>query len=108
MKWNTDSSHQDEIPFTIRFGTGFDFEFDRIEILLTLEGSQTSGESFYKFHGGVETWLYKIFALRAGLDDKDLTFGTSIKHQQIQFDYAFCPDILDEGATSKIGIQVGF
>ena len=108
LKWNTDLSHEDEIPFTIRFGTGFDFKFDGIEILLTLEGSQTSGESSYKFHGGVEIWLYKILALRAGLDDKDLTFGASIKYQRIQFDYAFCPDILNEGATSKIGIQVAF
>ena len=107
LKWNTGSSHEDEIPFTIRFGTGFDLKFDGVETLLTLEGSHTSGESS-RFHCGVEAWFYRILALRAGLDDKDLNFGASIRYQQIQFDYAFCPDILGEGATSNIGIQVEF
>ncbi|MCK4404083.1 MAG: PorV/PorQ family protein [candidate division Zixibacteria bacterium] len=107
LKWNTDSSHEDEIPTTLRFGAGFDLTFDRVRILLALEGSQTTDESF-KFHGGIETYLYKTLGLRFGLNAEDISFGASLKYNLLQFDYAFCPDVLEEGATSKIGIQVEF
>jgi hypothetical protein len=107
LKWDTGSSHEDEIPSTFRFGSGFNFKFDKIEILVALDGSQTSDESF-KFHSGAETWFYNTFALQAGLDGGHFNFGASLKLDRFRFDYAFCPDELEEGATSKIGIQVEF
>ena len=107
LKWDTDSSYKDKVPLTMCFGTGLDFRLKKIPILAVLEGSKTSDEGF-KVHFGVETWPYKILGLRAGLDDKDLSLGFSLKYRQIQLDYAFCSDILDEGATNKIGLQAKF
>jgi hypothetical protein len=71
LKWNTDSSHKDKIPSTLRFGSGFDVKFDNGEILVALDGSQTSDESFM-FHGGVEVWLYKTLAVQTGLDGNNV------------------------------------
>lgn len=107
LKWNTGSSHKDKIPSTLRFGSGFDFKSNNIELLVAFEGSQTSNESF-KFHGGVETRLYGTLGLLAGLDAEDFNFGASIKYNRFKFEYAFCPDVLEQGATSRIGIQVEF
>jgi hypothetical protein len=107
LKWNTDSSHKDKIPSTLRFGSGFDVKFDNCEILVALDGSQTLDESFM-FHGGVEVWLYKTLAVQTGLDGNNFNFGASIKYNRFRFDYAFCPDALKEGATSKIGIRMEF
>jgi len=107
IKWDTDSSHKDKVPSTARFGTGLDFEFDKIRGLIALDGGHTSSEDFILWAGS-EIWLYDLLAIRTGIDKRDLTFGFSIKYQNFQFDYAFCPDVLEEGATSKCGIQVRF
>jgi hypothetical protein len=104
---NTESSHKDNIPSTIRFGAGADFVLKGVDFLGTIEGSNTTNEST-DFHGGIETWLHDLLGLRTGVDNKDFNFGISVKYEQFQFDYAFMTDILEEGATHKIGVQVQF
>ncbi len=107
LRWDTASSHSDEIPMTARVGAGFDLSFSGHGVVLAFEGSQTTGESF-NLHVGVEAYLYRTLALRLGLDAGDMVFGTSLRYKLFQLDYAFCPDVLEEGATSRIGIQVVF
>jgi len=107
IKWDTDTSHQDKVPSTVRFGTGLDFEFDKVRGLIALDGVQTSSENFI-LRAGSEMWLLNTLGIRLGLDDRDITFGFSVKYKKFQFDYAFCPDFLEEGATSKCGIQIIF
>ena len=91
----------------MRFGTEFDFEFDKVRGLIALDGVYTSSESFVPWAGS-ELWLLETLGMRIGLDEKDVTFGFSIKYKKFQFDYALCPDFLDERTTSKCGIQVDF
>jgi len=107
IEWDTESSHKDKVPSTVRFGTGLDFEFDKVKGLIAFDGVHTSSEGFVP-RAGSEIWLLETLGMRLGFDDKDVTFGFSIKYQKFQFDYAFCPDFLEEGATSKCGIQVDF
>ena len=104
MTWNTESENEDEIPITMRVGSAIDLNLGVLNLLATFDVSQT--EDNLKLHFGVETWLIKELCIRAGLDDKDINFGASLRIGKFQFDYAYCPDILDEGATSKLGIQL--
>lgn len=107
LEWDTGSSHQDDIPSTLRIGTGFDLTFREIGFLIALEGSRTSDEST-EFHGGVEAWLFDILGLRTGADDGNINFGVSVLYERFRLDYALSADRLEEGATSKIGVQMGF
>lgn len=104
MTWNTESEQEDKIPITVRVGSAIDFNLANLNVLATVDVSQT--EDNLKLHFGIETWLIKELCIRAGLDDKDINFGASLRMGKFQFDYAYCPDILDEGATSKLGIQL--
>ena len=106
MTWNTESENEDKIPITMRVGSTIDFNLGVLNWLATVDASQT--EDNLKFHFGVETWLIKELCIRAGLDDRDINFGASLRIGKFQFDYAYCPDILGEGATSKLGIQLRF
>jgi hypothetical protein len=105
LEWDTASSHKDDVPSTLRVGTGLDFLYKDIGILFALEVSSTSNESM-EFHTGVETWLYKLLGLRLGADAGNFDFGVSVLYNQFRFDYAFTADVLEEGATSRIGVVV--
>jgi len=106
LKWDTSSSHEDDIPFTMRFGSGFDVTLRDIGLLVTLEGSRTNDETT-EFHTGVETWLHRVLGVRFGVQGNDLSFGVSVKYNRFRIDYALTGDELEEGATNKIGVQVG-
>lgn len=104
LKWDTDSSLEETIPLTLRYGAGLQFTLSKVRFLLAGGITQTTDEK-QKVNAGVETWLIKNFGIRVGLDGKDIIFGVSLKFNDFQFDYGFCPDVLDQGATNKIGIQ---
>jgi hypothetical protein len=104
MTWNTESENEDEIPINMRVGSAIDFNLGVLNWLATVDASQT--EDNLKLHFGVETWLIKELCIRAGLDGENVNFGASLRMGKFQFDYAFCPDFLNEGATSKLGIQL--
>jgi len=105
LEWDTASSHKDDVPSTMRIGTGLDLTYKDIGVLVALEASSTSDESM-AFHTGFETWLYKLLGLRFGVDGGDFDFGVSVLYNQFRFDYAFTTDPLEEGATSRIGVMV--
>jgi hypothetical protein len=107
LEWDTESSHKDDVPSTLRVGSGLNLTIREIGFLALLEVSRTSKESS-DFHGGVETWLYKMLGIRTGVDGGDFTFGVSVLYDKFRFDYAFSADKLEEGSTSKIGVQVIF
>lgn len=107
LKWNTNSSLSEDIPSTLRYGAGFDLMIKKIGFLLSVEESTTTNESS-QFHGGVETWIHDVFSIRTGYDKEGVSFGASIKFKSSQFDYAYSPDILDEGSTMKCGVQISF
>ena len=105
LSWDTSSSREDEIPSTIRVGTGIDFVFRDIGFLVAVDVSRTMGESLV-FRGGGEAWLYGKIALRAGVDGDNLHFGISVKRDRLRLDYAISADELEDGATNKLGVQV--
>ena len=104
LKWDTDSSLEETIPVTLRYGMGLQFKLGNINFLIVGGATQTTDEK-QKINAGLETWVIKNFGIRGGLDGEDINFGASLKFNNFQFDYAFCPDVLDQGATSKLGVQ---
>jgi len=105
LKWDTDSSLDETIPVTLRYGAGLQFTLSNFNFLIVGGATQTTDEKL-KINAGIETWVIKNFGIRAGLDDEDFNFGASLKFNNFQFDYAFCPDVLHQGSTSKLGIQI--
>ena len=113
MKWDTDSDHEDEILPMLRLGASADLQLTSFDVIGTAEISQSLGregdqKNDFKLHLGVEGWLANLFAVRAGLDGEDFTMGASIVLSDFRFDYAYIPDFLDEGATHKLAIDIGF
>ena len=113
MKWDTDSDHEDEILPTLRLGASADLQLTSFDVIGTAEISQSLGregdqKNDFKLHLGVEGWLANLFAIRAGLDGEDFTMGASILFGDFRFDYAYITDYLDEGATHKLAIDLGF
>lgn len=116
LTWDTDSNHEDEIPATLRFGTSVNLMFSTSELLASVDISQIihnednedNEEGNTKVHFGAEVWMVEMLGFRAGLDGEDLNFGASLKLNGLRFDYAFCPDALDEGTTHKLGVQIQF
>jgi hypothetical protein len=107
LSWDTSSSRKEDIPSTLRFGTGLELSVREIPFLAVFEGSRTLGESF-EFHGGLEVWPHELFCVRAGADGNNLDFGISVKYHRLRTDYSLSADELEDGATSKIGIEVAF
>lgn len=107
LEWDTESSRKEDVPVTLRGGGSADFALGEVELLLAVDGVQTTDESF-AFHAGAEAWVVQELGLRAGLDDDEVTFGASVRYRQFQFDYAYLPDKLEEGATSRLGLQINF
>lgn len=105
LKWDTESELEEEIPSTLRYGASIRFNLSKINLLIVGGGTETVDE-LSKYNAGVEAWVHEILGLRAGLDGEDINFGASLRFKQFQFDYAFCPDVLGEGATSKLALQV--
>ena len=113
MKWDTDSDHEDTILPMLRLGASTDLQLTSFDMIGTAEISQSLGregdqKNDFKLHLGVEGWLAKLFAVRAGLDGEDFTMGASILFGDFRFDYAYSPDFLDEGVTHKLAIDLGF
>jgi len=103
-EWDTDSGLLDEIPSTVRYGASMRFNLGKTALLLAGGGTSTADEES-KYNAGAEAWIQEFFGLRAGLDGDDFNFGASLRFKQFQFDYAFCPDVLGEGSTSKLALQ---
>ena len=113
LKWDTDSEPEEDILPTMRIGASVDLEMDLFYIIGTIDYSQLMVDesdkySDAKIHFGAEGWFNKMLAVRAGIDNEDLTMGASIKVSDLRFDYAFIPDFLDEGETHKLAVNFGF
>ena len=113
LTWDTDSENEDEIPTTLRAGASILLPLATMDLLVAADISQTiideeDAEGNFKLHLGAEGWMAGMLGFRAGLDGEDLNFGASIRLKDIRFDYAFCPDALDEGPTHKLGVQIQF
>ncbi len=76
---------EEEIPFIFRFGVGLLLFDESLKIATdTIYSKQINNINF-----GIEYTLWKLFSLRGGFNDSEISFGFGITRQNIQFNYAF-------------------
>lgn len=77
-------------PVTIGFGTSFNYYpiSKDIDLTASLDLVKTENRTF-KVHSGGEILFDKKYALRAGYDNNDLSFGAGFVHNKIKFDYSY-------------------
>jgi len=54
----------------------------------TLDSELKLGKVTAEARTGIEYWYKNTFALRSGVNNKDLTFGAGVRYKQIGVDYA--------------------
>jgi len=105
VSWNTDSSHEDEIPNTLKFGCSALLRFEFLRMLLAVDGWKTSNEETL-WRWGSECWLSQVLALRIGMNDDRLSAGASLRWRLFRLDYAYSEAALGETDTNRIGLQL--
>jgi len=106
LKWDTDSSHEDDLLMTSRYGVAVGATpNEAFRIVATAEGAKTGDRDIELCLGG-ELWYTETFALRVGHNDEDVVFGLSGATERFRLDYAYAPDTLDEGASHWLSLNV--
>ena len=105
LEWDTPSDHVDEYPLNIRGGAAVRLLEGDLIIAADLEKNE---EQAMRFHGGGEYTLAQLLALRVGINDKRLTAGVGLSAKQLQVDYAYVADKLEEGDSSLISLTLRF
>lgn len=85
LRWDTGANHSDNIPWSARIGMVFK---PRESLLLALDVDKTE-DLDAQLHFGMEGWIQEMFGIRAGVDDGDLSLGSTIRLEQWQIDYSF-------------------
>lgn len=85
LQWDTGVDYTDPIPYSARVGMMFR---PRPSLTFALDVQK------YQFvdaelHFGVEGWIKEMFAIRAGVDDGDISLGSSVKIRDWEIDYSF-------------------
>jgi len=90
LVWNTENLSKERVPQTVRIGLINIPKKDKL--LLSLELTRKDDREPL-LHGGAEYWLIKredlSFAVRGGLEPKAFSVGTTVKLENIRFEYAF-------------------
>jgi hypothetical protein len=107
MEWDIAGSEAEEIPFTIRGGLACDIRFGKVQLTPTVEFAKTTDETI-SLHAGAEAGISQYLKLRAGYSEDKINYGASVIIQNCSIGYAYSPDFLGEGATSIIGLHLGF
>ncbi|MFH2095062.1 MAG: PorV/PorQ family protein [Bacteroidota bacterium] len=85
LKWNTASQRKDKIPVKIITGMAFRPK-DYLTILCDFNKVQ---EENITYHLGIEGWFDKKVGLRLGVNDGNITLGTSFKQNDWIIEYGF-------------------
>ncbi len=86
MNWNT--KHEDSVPVNVKWGLSYTQPLPIEENYLTVSfdrDSRWKGRN----HAGLEYSGFRLFQLRAGLDDGHFTGGAGIRFWVLAVDYAF-------------------
>lgn len=76
---------EEQIPFIFRMGVGI-LMFDE-SFKISIDNVQS--KQIKDINLGVEYTMWKLFSIRGGVNDKEITLGLGITRQNIQFNYAF-------------------
>ena len=112
LVWDTESKLKETLPKYYRAGIGIK-PIDKLLLTFDATSFDLKNLSNAKFNYGAELWIFKnIFAVRAGLANKNWTAGASlgIKTESFDFrmDFAYLNDVLESGATKQISFVMGF
>ena len=92
LKWNTESSHEDDLPASFRVGTAVMIKPVPFKLALDLDKREKQD---LRIHAGAEYWI-SMLALRAGWSHDHLTAGTGLALKLSRYgfliDYAFTSD----------------
>ena len=91
--------------YALNIKMGASFRFNNDKIIFSIDGDKTTDRNF-KVHYGAEIWLLEALALRAGLDQTNVTGGFGIRISTFIFDYAFVTH--DLGNTHRFGVSFQF
>jgi len=106
IRWDTTSSHMDEVPVVLSAGVALDFALGTdTSLLLLADGSRTE-DTEVEVRVGCEVMVGQAFIVRTGRAREELTFGASFSIGTFNFDYAYREDALDEGATQCFGVGI--
>jgi len=113
LKWNTESKNIDDILPQLRIGTSANIKINSLDIIGTIDYSQLLADKKDQdldasLHFGAEAWYKETLVLRAGLNDKDVKMGASIKVRSFRFDYAYIPEFLNEGEIHKLAVDFSY
>lgn len=109
IKWDTESRLKEEFLTLTRIGISVIPKTTPLRFFADLERNQKQDT---KYHIGAEYWVLKSIALRVGYNRNQITAGGSaifpVSKANIQLDYAFCPDVLQQWATHRMSMIVKF
>jgi hypothetical protein len=96
----------DKFPLDVRLGLAYRFMNDKL--ILAVDTDKTENRSL-KMHYGIEYSPLNIFALRAGLDETEITAGFGLSIKNFSLDYAFgyqdaWKGHVDLGASHRFGM----
>lgn len=110
LKWDSDAGTI-EYPYPFyRAGVGIR---PLSKLMLSVDALKFEMEEKISFCEGVEWWFKpEVLAVRAGHTDGHLTAGASLGFQtgdiDFRLDYAYLPDLLEQGATSQLSCILSF
>jgi hypothetical protein len=109
IKWDTESRLKEEFLTVTRVGISIIPKTTPLKIFADLERNQKQET---KYHVGAEYWVLKSIAARIGYDRHHFTIGASavipISSTELQLDYAFCPDVLQQWPTNRMSMSIKF
>lgn len=98
IKWNTESGHKDNVPFSMRLGGVAEANIVPVLMAFDLEKKQNQD---MRIHAGAE-YTWQVLALRVGVNNTKLTAGAGVlvnlEFLEIGVDYAYTTDDISESA----------
>ncbi|MFH1824196.1 MAG: PorV/PorQ family protein [Candidatus Firestonebacteria bacterium] len=81
----------DTYPLNFRFGVALKLLDSNLSLTNDIEKTLTSA---FKFHVGLEYWLYPFIGIRGGLDETEVTAGIGLSYKGYGLDYAIASQSL--------------
>jgi len=109
IKWDTDSRIEDKFPIVAILGISIALKTTPIRISADME---KNGNQNAEYHIGAEYWIIPSIAARLGYNQNHITAGGSvvipISSVNLQLDYAFAPDVLQQSPTHQMSMVIKF
>ncbi|MEW5701418.1 MAG: PorV/PorQ family protein [Candidatus Zixiibacteriota bacterium] len=106
---DTGSDFEEKFPLLVRSGVALVFWQGRALLAFDTDVDEKQGT---RWHGGGEVTVQSLFAVRAGMDDGDLTLGAGFQPRlrpgvRLAIDYAFAvqPDDIDAEHLFSLGVR---